>query len=87
MKETLAAELIDLVLEAADKARQLGFATGDDECMLLAAMLEVTLVAKSKGDLVPVMEAMSAVFEEKTNQRRGVPATLAVTERFPVSAN
>jgi hypothetical protein len=59
--EKLAAELVDAIATAVQNSRTLAITTGDDEFAVLAAMLTMLLVAKTKGDLDAIAAAVIPV--------------------------
>jgi hypothetical protein len=68
MNEKLAAELVDAVATAVENSRTLAITTGDDEFAVLAALLTMLLVAKTKGDLEAIAEAVLPVLSASMNK-------------------
>ena len=65
--EKLAAELVDAIATAVENSRTLAITTGDDEFAILAALLTMVLVAKTKGDLHAVAMAVIPVLSASMN--------------------
>jgi len=68
MNEKLAAELVDAIATAVENSRTLAITTGDDEFAVLAALLTMLLVAKTKGDLEAIAEAVLPVLSASMNK-------------------
>jgi hypothetical protein len=68
MNEKLAAELVDAIATAVENSRTLAITTGDDEFAVLAALLTMLLVAKTKGDLEAIAEAVMPVLSASMNK-------------------
>lgn len=65
--EKLAAELVDAIATAVENSRTLAITTGDDEFAILASLLTMVLVAKTKGDLHAVAMAVIPVLSASMN--------------------
>jgi hypothetical protein len=68
MNEKLAAELVDAIATAVENSRTLAITTGDDEFAVLAALLTMLLVAKTKGDLDAIADAVVPVLSALMNK-------------------
>ena len=68
MNEKLAAELVDAIATAVENSRTLAITTGDEEFAVLAALLTMLLVAKTKGDLDAIAEAVIPVLSAAMNK-------------------
>ena len=68
MNEKLAAELVDAIATAVENSRTLAITTGDEEFAVFAALLTMLLVAKTKGDLEAIAEAVLPVLSASMNK-------------------
>ena len=68
MNEKLAAELVDAIATAVENSRTLAITTGDEDFAVLAALLTMLLVAKTKGDLEAIAAAVLPVLSAKINK-------------------
>ena len=68
MNEKLAAELVDAIATAVENSRTLAITTGDEEFAVLAALLTMLLVAKTKGDLDAIAAAVLPVLSASMNK-------------------
>jgi len=68
MNEKLAAELVDAIATAVENCQTLAITTGDGEFAMLAALLTMLLVAKTKGDLDAIAEAVLPVLSAAMNK-------------------
>ena len=68
MNEKLAAELVDAIATAVENSRTLAITTGDEEFAVLAALLTMLLVAKTKGDLEAITAAVLPVLSASMNK-------------------
>ena len=68
MNEKLAAELVDAIATAVENSRTLAITTGDGEFAMLAALITMLLVAKTKGDLEAIAEAVIPVLSAAMNK-------------------
>jgi len=82
MHEQLARDLIQNVSDASDNANMLALMTGDEEFVLLGSLLEMMLVAKSKGDLLDFARAVSDVAGQKNAAKQGGSAINHIIDTF-----
>ncbi len=82
MQEQLARDLIQNVSDASDNANMLALMTGDEEFVLLGSLLEMMLVAKSKGDLLDFARAVSDVAGQKNAAKQGGSAINHIIDTF-----
>jgi hypothetical protein len=68
MNEKLAAELVDAIATAVENSRTLAITTGDEDFAVLAALLTMLLVAKTKGDLEAIAAAVLPVLSASMNK-------------------
>jgi uncharacterized protein (UPF0218 family) len=68
MNEKLAAELVDAIATAVENSRTLAITTGDEDFAVLAALLTMLLVAKTKGDLDAIAAAVLPVLSASMNK-------------------
>ena len=68
MNEKLAAELVDAIATAVENSRTLAITTGDGEFAMLAALLTMLLVAKTKGDIEAIADAVVPVLSASMNK-------------------
>ena len=66
--EKLAAELVDAIATAVENSRTLAITTGDEEFAVLAALLTMLLVAKTKGDIEAIAAAVMPVLSASMNK-------------------
>ena len=82
MQEQLARDLIQNVSDASDNANMLALMTGDEEFVLLGSLIEMMLVAKSKGDLLDFARAVSDVAGQKNAAKQGGSAVGHIVNTF-----
>ena len=82
LHEQLARDLIQNVKDASDNANMLALMTGDEEFVLLGSLLEMMLVAKSKGDLLDFARAVSDVAGQKNAAKQGGSAINHIIDTF-----
>ena len=82
MQEQLARDLIQNVSDASDNANMLALMTGDEEFVLLGSLIEMMLVAKSKGDLLDFARAVSDVAGQKNAAKQGGSAVSHIIDTF-----
>ena len=87
MQKQLAEDLIRNVAAASDSARALTLLTGDSDFQLLAAMLEMMLVAKAKGDIEDFARACTIVAAQKNAASSGGSAIESIIVNFNGIAN
>ena len=71
MFEQIAKELIDNVVDGAQKAQVLSVLTGDSDLKLLSMLLLTLLQAQANGDLEDIAEAIVPVLSRKLEERTG----------------
>ena len=82
MHEQLARDLIQNVRDAQNNAQVLAMLTDDEEFMLLGSLMEIMLVAKSKGDLLDFAQAVSDVAGRKNAAKAGGSAINHIIDTF-----
>ena len=82
MHEQLARDLIQNVRDAQNNAQVLAMLTDDEEFMLLGSLMEIMLVAKSKGDLLDFAQAVSDVAGRKNAAKEGGSAINHIIDTF-----
>jgi hypothetical protein len=82
MQEQLARDLIQNISDATDNANMLALMTGDEDFELLGMMMEMLLVAKTKGDILDFAQALSQVAGEKTAAKKGGSAISHIINTF-----
>ena len=85
--EKLAGELIANVQAAVENAKTLAATTGDLDFELLAMLLQMSLPAKAKGDLLDIMAAVSEVLNESLNKGKDATEDVLTDIRFTPSRN
>ena len=87
MQKQLAEDLIRNVAAASDSAKALTLLTGDPDFRLLAAMLEMMLTAKAKGDIEDFARACTDVAAQKMAAAAGGSAIESIIVNFNGIAN
>ena len=82
MHEQLARDLIQNVRDAQNNAQVLAMLTDDEDFMLLGSLMEIMLVAKSKGDLLDFAQAVSDVAGRKNAAKEGGSAINHIIDTF-----
>lgn len=82
MQEQLARDLIQNVIDAQNNAQVLAMLTDDEDFMLLGSLMEIMLVAKSKGDLLDFAQAVSDVAGRKNAAKEGGSAINHIIDTF-----
>lgn len=82
MHEQLARDLIQNVRDAQNNAQVLAMLTDDEDFMLLGSLIEIMLVAKSKGDLLDFAQAVSDVAGRKNAAKEGGSAINHIIDTF-----
>ena len=73
-------QLIDAIQTAVNASHQLANQTGDTDFRLLASMLTMLIVAKSKDDLWDIAEAVLPILSQSMNKSNDTEATNAVND-------
>jgi len=68
MNEKLAKQLVDNIESAVEMCNTLAITTGDEEFARMGLLLITLLVAKTKGDIDALAEAMIPVLSAKMNK-------------------
>jgi len=85
--EKAAAALVDSVSDAVAQCKFLTITTGDENFRLLAIFLQMGLIAKSKGDLLEFMEALSGLIDKRIQFGKDAAADVIKDPRFTPSLN
>ena len=72
MNEKLAKQLVDNIESAVEMCNTLAITTGDEEFARMGLLLITLLVAKTKGDIDALAEAMIPVLSAKMNKNNAM---------------
>ena len=72
MNEKMANQLVDNIESAVEMCNTLAITTGDEEFVRMGLLLITLLVAKTKGDIDALAEAMIPVISAKSNKNNAM---------------
>ena len=72
MNEKMANQLVDNIESAVEMCNTLAITTGDEEFVRMGLLLITLLVAKTKGDIDALAEAMIPVLSAKSNKNNAM---------------
>jgi hypothetical protein len=72
MNEKMANQLVDNIESAVEMCNTLAITTGDEEFVRMGLLLITLLVAKTKGDIDALAEAMIPVLSAKSNKNNAL---------------
>lgn len=72
MNEKMAKQLVDNIESAVEMCNTLAITTGDEEFARMGLLLITLLVAKTKGDIDAIAEAIIPVLSAKTNKNNAM---------------